>query len=312
MAASSSAVRVKFIEVHPTIGRNEWRNGWLRLPHRCRARSAGHLVGRIRAFAFKKRSAAGRWPVCRRLSVCFSRRAALGSMPAQSGPGGADRTTWPTRGAHAGGCARRRPMNKPDTSTSEDSHITVTDEEALELHSSGRPGKIEITPTKPLTTQRDLSLAYSPGVAAPCLAIQRGPEQGVRLHRQGQPGRGDLERHGGARPRQSRRARRQAGDGRQVGAVQALRRHRRDRPRGRHRGRRRVRRLRAPARADLRRHQPRGHQGARLLHHRAAPARADGHPGVPRRSARHRDHRRRRPDQRARPDRPLAQATPSS
>jgi malate dehydrogenase (oxaloacetate-decarboxylating)(NADP+) len=47
----------------------------------------------------------------------------------------------------------------------------VTAEEALELHARGRPGKIEITPTKPLTTQRDLSLAYSPGVAAPCLAI---------------------------------------------------------------------------------------------------------------------------------------------
>ena len=68
-------------------------------------------------------------------------------------------------------------MNKPDTSTSEDSHITVTDEEALELHSSGRPGKIEITPTKPLTTQRDLSLAYSPGVAAPCLAIKQDPNK---------------------------------------------------------------------------------------------------------------------------------------
>jgi len=51
----------------------------------------------------------------------------------------------------------------------------VTDEEALELHRSGRPGKIEIMPTKPLTTQRDLSLAYSPGVAAPCLAIKQDP-----------------------------------------------------------------------------------------------------------------------------------------
>ncbi|WP_340116442.1 NADP-dependent malic enzyme [Pelagibius sp. 7325] len=47
----------------------------------------------------------------------------------------------------------------------------VTDEEALELHACGRPGKFEIQATKPLTTQRDLSLAYSPGVAAPCLRI---------------------------------------------------------------------------------------------------------------------------------------------
>lgn len=47
--------------------------------------------------------------------------------------------------------------------------------EALQFHSEGRPGKLEITPTKPLTTQRDLSLAYSPGVAEPCLAIEADP-----------------------------------------------------------------------------------------------------------------------------------------
>src|SRR5216683_959015 len=51
----------------------------------------------------------------------------------------------------------------------------VTEEEALLFHSQGRPGKIEISATKPLTTQRDLSLAYSPGVAFPCLHIQRDP-----------------------------------------------------------------------------------------------------------------------------------------
>lgn len=49
----------------------------------------------------------------------------------------------------------------------------TTDQEALAFHSSGRPGKIEIRATKPLTSQRDLSLAYSPGVAAPCLEIER-------------------------------------------------------------------------------------------------------------------------------------------
>jgi len=47
--------------------------------------------------------------------------------------------------------------------------------ESLLMHAAGRPGKIEISPTKPLTTQRDLSLAYSPGVAAPCLEIERDP-----------------------------------------------------------------------------------------------------------------------------------------
>ena len=52
----------------------------------------------------------------------------------------------------------------------------VTAEEALALHARGRPGKIEVIATKPLTTARDLSLAYSPGVAAPCLAIQGDPD----------------------------------------------------------------------------------------------------------------------------------------
>ncbi|HEY7611240.1 MAG TPA: NADP-dependent malic enzyme [Alphaproteobacteria bacterium] len=51
----------------------------------------------------------------------------------------------------------------------------ITDEEALLLHSSGRPGKIEVVPTKALTTQRDLSLAYSPGVAVPVLRIAENP-----------------------------------------------------------------------------------------------------------------------------------------
>jgi malate dehydrogenase (oxaloacetate-decarboxylating)(NADP+) len=51
----------------------------------------------------------------------------------------------------------------------------LSDEEALLFHASGRPGKLEITPTKPLTTQRELSLAYSPGVAVPCKEIERDP-----------------------------------------------------------------------------------------------------------------------------------------
>jgi malate dehydrogenase (oxaloacetate-decarboxylating)(NADP+) len=53
----------------------------------------------------------------------------------------------------------------------------VTRKEALEYHAQGRPGKIQITPTKPLTSQRDLSLAYSPGVAEPCLEIAKDPSK---------------------------------------------------------------------------------------------------------------------------------------
>lgn len=52
----------------------------------------------------------------------------------------------------------------------------ITKEEALEYHEEGRPGKIEIMPTKPYSTQKDLSLAYSPGVAFPSLEIEKDPE----------------------------------------------------------------------------------------------------------------------------------------
>ncbi|WP_373502555.1 NADP-dependent malic enzyme, partial [Aestuariivirga sp.] len=53
---------------------------------------------------------------------------------------------------------------------------TFTDEEALQFHQRGKPGKLEITPTKPMATQRDLSLAYSPGVAVPVRRIAENPE----------------------------------------------------------------------------------------------------------------------------------------
>ncbi len=52
-----------------------------------------------------------------------------------------------------------------------------TDQEALDFHSRGKPGKLEITPTKPMATQRDLSLAYSPGVAVPVQAIADDPDK---------------------------------------------------------------------------------------------------------------------------------------
>lgn len=51
--------------------------------------------------------------------------------------------------------------------------VKVTKEDALKYHNTGRPGKIEVRPTKPFSTQTDLSLAYSPGVAYPCLEIQQ-------------------------------------------------------------------------------------------------------------------------------------------
>lgn len=57
-----------------------------------------------------------------------------------------------------------------------DDSTKFTDEEALLFHSKGKPGKLEITPTKPMATQRDLSLAYSPGVAVPVKAIAARPD----------------------------------------------------------------------------------------------------------------------------------------
>ena len=56
--------------------------------------------------------------------------------------------------------------------------VKITKEAALLYHSQGKPGKIEVVPTKPYSTQTDLSLAYSPGVAEPCLEI----ENSIRLY----------------------------------------------------------------------------------------------------------------------------------
>jgi len=58
-------------------------------------------------------------------------------------------------------------------------------QDALDYHSSPRPGKIAVVPTKPLANQRDLSLAYSPGVAEPCLEIEKDPEEAYRYTARG-------------------------------------------------------------------------------------------------------------------------------
>ncbi|MCW2273291.1 NADP-dependent malic enzyme [Rhodoblastus acidophilus] len=64
-----------------------------------------------------------------------------------------------------------------DTKPSRAKRPTFTDQEALQFHSKGRPGKFQIAPTKPMATQRDLSLAYSPGVAVPVKAIAEDPSR---------------------------------------------------------------------------------------------------------------------------------------
>lgn len=61
----------------------------------------------------------------------------------------------------------------------------MKDSDALRYHEQGRPGKLEVVPTKPCVTARDLSLAYSPGVAEPCLAIQEDPNLAYRYTNKG-------------------------------------------------------------------------------------------------------------------------------
>ena len=61
----------------------------------------------------------------------------------------------------------------------------ITKEAALLYHSQGKPGKIEVVPTKPHSTQTDLSLAYSPGVAEPCLEIEKNPQDAYKYTAKG-------------------------------------------------------------------------------------------------------------------------------
>ena len=63
--------------------------------------------------------------------------------------------------------------------------VKITKEAALQYHAQGKPGKIEVVPTKPYSTQTDLSLAYSPGVAEPCLEIQKNPNDAYKYTAKG-------------------------------------------------------------------------------------------------------------------------------
>ena len=172
-------------------------------------------------------------------------------------------------------------------------------DEALEYHSGGRPGKIEVVPTKPTATQRDLSLAYTPGVAIPCLEIAANPADVYKYTAKGNLvavitngtavlGLGNIGAAG-----------RQAGDGGERRSLQAIRRHRCLRHRDRHTRYGGVHPLREAAGADVRRDQSRGHRRAGVLRDRGAAEGRDEHPGLPRRPARHGHHLRRCAAQRA-------------
>ena len=100
-------------------------------------------------------------------------------------------------------------------------------EAALAYHAQGRPGKLKITATKPMDTQRDLSLAYSPGVAHPVLEIGENPELAYEYTAKGNLVAVISDGSAIPRPGQPRRPGLQAGDGGQGRALQALCRHRR-------------------------------------------------------------------------------------
>ena len=144
-----------------------------------------------------------------------------------------------------------------------------------------------------MVTQRDLALAYSPGVAYACEAIVADPNAASELTARGNLvavitngtavlGLGDIGPLAGKPVMEGKGILFQKFAGIDVFDIEIDERD--PGQAGRHH--------RQP-RADLRRHQPRGHQGAGMLHRRAQVARAHEHPGVPRRPARHRDHRRR-------------------
>ena len=158
---------------------------------------------------------------------------------------------------------------------------TFTDEEALAFHAGPKPGKLEITPTKPMATQRDLSLAYSPGVAVPVRAIAENPDAAYDYTNRGNMvavisngtailGLGDL----GAlasKPVMEGKAvlfKRFA----DVDAID-LEIDTKDVDAFINSG--------ALSGSQLRRHQSGRHQGAGLFHHRAALREIDGHSGVP-------------------------------
>ena len=170
---------------------------------------------------------------------------------------------------------------------------------ALDYHRLPQPGKLAIEPTKRMATQRDLALAYSPGVAAACEAIVADPDAardytargnlvGVISNGTAVLGLGNIGALAGKPVMEGKAVLFKKFAGIDVFDIEVDA----DGPGA-------LLRRGGGAGADLRRDQPGGHQGAGMLRHRGGAARAHEHPGVPRRPARHRDHRGRRGAQRA-------------
>ena len=170
---------------------------------------------------------------------------------------------------------------------------------ALDYHRLPRPGKLQIEPTKRMASQRDLALAYSPGVAAACMEIAANPATafdytargnlvGVISNGTAVLGLGNIGPLAGKPVMEGKAVLFKKFAGIDVFDIEV---DEQDPDRFCRRG--------GSTRTHLRRDQPGRHQGARVLRDRGEAARPDGHSGVPRRPARHRHHRRRRGAQRA-------------
>ena len=163
----------------------------------------------------------------------------------------------------------------------------------LEYHSTSPAGKVAVVPTKPCRTQRDLSLAYTPGVAVPCLEIEKDPSLAYKYTAKGNLvavvtngtavlGLGNIGAAAGKPVMEGKGVLFKRFADIDVFDIELEHRE----PRGDH--------PHLPvARTDLRRHQPGGHQGARVLLDRRRTAPHDEDPGIPRRPARHGHHLRR-------------------
>src|SRR5258708_4371845 len=142
-----------------------WRGPCFASGASARARTSARSCSRSWAKACSAASPRTRPPISRAASTCRrnSSRRARRRAPDRAGP----RLT-------AQELARPHDAAVVRSPTEDGMHRAL---DPLAYHAEGRPGKIEVVPTKPVATQHDLSLAYTPGVAEPCRAIVKDPER---------------------------------------------------------------------------------------------------------------------------------------
>ena len=255
------------------------------------------------------------WGAALMAAAVFRARAAAQVRSFAHGPGVARRTLRAAAGRVPPpriGAPRPATHSKDSTVPNNENKAAELRRAALEYHEFPTPGKLAIAATKQMVNQRDLALAYSPGVAAACEEIVADPANAFRYTSRGNLvavitngtavlGLGDIGPLAAKPVMEGKAVLFKKFAGIDVFDIEVN--EKRPRQAGRHHRR---------AGAHLRRHQPRGHQGAGLLLRRARAARADEDPGLPRRPARHRHRRRRGAAERAEGGRARTSARSSS